>query len=132
VLNASRHAIGPRGTLLRRDWSRPGWADDLGRFDLVLANPPYVEDDAPIEPDVRRWEPEGALFAGPEGLDDYRILVPQLPALLAEGGIAVLEIGARQAEAVSAIAADTGFSSVLRRDLGGRPRALMLRLGLGK
>jgi release factor glutamine methyltransferase len=132
VLNASRHAIGPRGPLLRRDWSQPGWADDLGRFDLVLANPPYVEDDAPIEPDVRRWEPEGALFAGPEGLDDYRILVPQLPALLAEGGIAVLEIGASQAEAVSAIAADAGFSSVLRRDLGGRPRALVLRLGLGK
>jgi release factor glutamine methyltransferase len=132
ALNASRLAIGTRGTLLLRDWSRAGWADGLGRFDLILANPPYVEDHAPIEPDVRRWEPEGALFAGPEGLDDYRILIPQLRALLAEGGVAVLEIGAAQAEAVSAIAADVGFAAELRRDLGGRPRALVLRLGLGK
>jgi release factor glutamine methyltransferase len=132
ALNASRLAIDTRGTLLLRDWSRAGWADGLGRFDLILANPPYVEDHAPIEPDVRRWEPEGALFAGPEGLDDYRILIPQLPALLAEGGVAVLEIGAAQAEAVSAIAADVGFAAELRRDLGGRPRALVLRLGLGK
>lgn len=126
--NASRHAMGHRATLLRRDWSRPGWADDLGRFDLILANPPYVEDDAAIEPDVRRWEPEGALFAGPEGLDDYRLLIPQLPALLAENGVAVLEIGATQAEAVAAIAAAAGFTWDLRRDLGGRPRALVLRL----
>jgi release factor glutamine methyltransferase len=132
ALNASRLAIDTRVTLLLRDWSRAGWADGLGRFDLILANPPYVEDHAPIEPDVRRWEPEGALFAGPEGLDDYRILIPQLPALLAEGGVAVLEIGAAQAEAVSAIAADVGFAAELRRDLGGRPRALVLRLGLGK
>jgi release factor glutamine methyltransferase len=131
ALNASRHAAGVGITLLLRDWSLPGWADDLGRFDLILANPPYVEDDAPIEPDVRRWEPEGALFAGPEGLDDYRILLPQLSALLAENGVAVLEIGATQAEAVSAIAADAGFASELRCDLGGRPRALVLRCHSG-
>jgi len=125
---AARNAMGHRVALLLRDWSRPGWADDLGRFDLILANPPYVEDDAAIEPDVCRWEPEGALFAGPEGLDDYRLLIPQLPALLAENGVAVLEIGATQAEAVAAIAAAAGFTWDLRRDLGGRPRALVLRL----
>lgn len=113
--------------LLLRDWTQPGWADDLGRFDLILANPPYVEDDAPIEPDVRQWEPAGALFAGADGLDDYRILVPQLPALLTGNGVAVLEIGATQAEAVSAIAAAAGFACELRRDLGGRARALILR-----
>jgi release factor glutamine methyltransferase len=81
---------------------------------------------------VRRWEPGGALFAGPEGLDDYRVLIPQLPALLAEGGAAVLEIGAAQAGQVADLAAASGFASELRRDLAGRPRALVLRLGLGK
>lgn len=125
--NAERLGLARRAQLLQRNWSQPGWADDLGRFDLVLANPPYVEDDAPIAPAVREWEPEGALFAGPEGLDAYRVLVPQLPALLAEDGIAVVEIGAAQAEAVSAIAAAAGFAAELRRDLGGRPRALVLR-----
>ncbi len=130
--NAARHAGEGRVELLSRDWTHPVWTDGLGRFDLILANPPYVENDAPIAPDVRRWEPEGALFAGPEGLDDYRVLIPQIPALLADDGVAVLEIGATQADAVSAIAQAAGFGVKMRRDLGGRPRALVLRLGLGK
>ena len=125
--NAGQLGLANRAQLLRRDWSEAGWAADLGRFDLILANPPYVEDDAPIAPDVRRWEPEGALFAGPEGLDDYRVLIPQLPGLLAEGGAAVLEIGATQADHVGEIAAACGFASDMRRDLAGRPRALVLR-----
>ncbi len=125
--NAAQLGLAHRAQLLRRDWTEPGWAEDLGRFDLVLANPPYVEDEAPIAPDVRRWEPEGALFAGPEGLDDYRRLLPQLPQCLAAGGVAVVEIGATQADAVGAIAAAAGFASEIRRDLGGRPRALILR-----
>jgi release factor glutamine methyltransferase len=126
--NAAQLGLANRARLERLDWSEPGWAADLGRFDLVVANPPYVEDDAPIAPDVRRWEPEGALFAGPEGLDDYRALVPQLPGLLAERGVAVLEIGAAQDRPVAAIAAAWGLGSELRRDLAGRPRALVLRV----
>ena len=125
--NAAQLGLASRAQLQRRDWSEAGWAADLGRFDLILANPPYVEDEAAIAPDVRRWEPEGALFAGPEGLDDYRVLVPQLSALLAERGAAVLEIGAAQDRQVADIAASCGFSSELRRDLAGRPRALILR-----
>lgn len=126
-VNAASLNLSGRASMLRRDWNEEGWADGLGRFDLILANPPYVEEDAPIDPEVRRWEPAGALFAGPEGLDDYRRLIPQLSALLAEGGAAVLEIGATQADTVSAIAAAAGFAAELRRDLGGRPRALILR-----
>jgi release factor glutamine methyltransferase len=131
-VNAERLGLDQRVQLLRRDWEEPGWSDDLGRFDLVLANPPYVEAGAQIAPDVRRWEPEGALFAGPEGLDAYRVLIPQLSGLLAEKGVAVVEIGAAQADQVSEIAANMGFTFELRRDLGDRPRALVLRLGLGK
>lgn len=126
--NATQLGLANRARLERRDWSEPGWADTLGKFDLVLANPPYVEDDAPIEPDVRSWEPEGALFAGPEGLDDYRVLIPQLPGLLAEGGAAVLEIGAAQDRQVADIARACGFAPELHRDLAGRPRALVLRV----
>lgn len=114
------------------DWSRRAWARHLGSFDLVLCNPPYVEEDAMLEPSVREWEPAGALFAGAEGLDDYRLLVPQLPGLLCDGGVAVVEIGATQADQVAALAARSGFTTELRCDLGGRPRAIVMRLGVGK
>ena len=76
---------------------------------------------------VRAHEPAGALFAGEEGLDAYRVLIPQLRALMNEGALAVLEIGANQAEPVSALARKAGFAVDLRRDLAGRPRALILQ-----
>jgi len=114
------------------DWRKRGWAKHFGRFDLILANPPYVEENAELEPSVRDWEPAGALFAGPDGLDDYRILIPHLPKLLTEDGVAIFEIGATQAEAVAGIAAKSGLTTALRKDLAGRSRAMVLRLGLGK
>ena len=73
---------------------------------------------------MRDHEPASALFAGAEGLDDYRILLPALPALLAPGGVALIEIGHTQAEAVSALAAAQGLAARLHRDLGDRPRVL--------
>lgn len=108
------------------DWRTHGWTNDLGTFDLILCNPPYVEADAVLDPQVRDHEPHTALYAGPEGLDDYRILIPQLRNLMDAGAVAVFEIGAAQAEAVSALAAAAGFAIELRRDLAGRPRALVL------
>lgn len=130
--NADALGLSRRVRLIERDWTRPGWVADLGQFDLVLANPPYVESGARLAPSVHLHEPAGALFSGPEGLDDYGILIPQLPVLLGPAGCAVLEIGAAQEVAVSRIAEDAGFRIALRRDLGGRPRALLLRFGLGK
>lgn len=124
--NAERLGLADRARMIEGDWTRPGWAEALGRFNLILANPPYVEEDAPLAPSVRAHEPHGALFSGPEGLDDYRLLIPQLPDVLNPGGVAVVEIGHAQAEAVSAIAAKAGLSARLHRDLGGRPRALEL------
>lgn len=114
------------------DWSEPGWAANLGTFDLILANPPYVEDAAELEPQVRDHEPHEALFAGPDGLDAYRVLIPQLPALLEPEGVAVLEIGHSQAGAVTALAQAAGFAATLHRDLADRPRALLLKKALGK
>jgi len=110
-----------------RDWSSEGWAKDLGRFDLILCNPPYVEDATPLEADVCEFEPASALFAGPEGLNDYRILIPQLRRLMAPEALAILEIGAMQDVAVTQIAQDHGFSVTMRKDLAGRPRCLVLR-----
>ena len=125
--NAAALGLRERSQWLVRDWHAAGWAENLGTFDLVLCNPPYVEEGAALDPQVRDHEPHTALFAGPEGLDDYRVLIPQLVKLLAPGGIAIFEIGAGQAEAVTAIAEAAGLSAELRCDLAQRPRALVLR-----
>jgi len=116
-----------RAQFALRDWKQGGWADGLGQFDLILCNPPYVEDEAALELDVREFEPASALFAGPEGLDDYRIVIPQLRALMSDDAVAIFEIGATQAPAVTAIAQDEGFDVSLRNDLAGRARCLVLR-----
>ena len=125
--NAARIGLVGRARLIEADWHCEGWASGLGRFDRVIANPPYVEEAADLAPSVRAYEPAGALFAGREGLDDYRVLIPQMRALLAPGGVAILEIGAAQAQSVGAIAREGGFSTELRHDLAGRPRTLILR-----
>lgn len=130
--NAVALNIAGRARMVLADWDQAGWADDLGLFDLILANPPYVEDDAAIAPSVRAHEPAGALFAGIEGLDAYRVLIPQLPGLLAPGGVALIEIGHTQAPPVEAIAMGAGFEAALHHDLGGRPRVLELKIPLGK
>jgi release factor glutamine methyltransferase len=80
---------------------------------------------------VADHEPHSALFAGPDGLDDYRILIPQIPVLLAVGGVAIFEIGCMQAAAVSDLASKAGLSTEMRRDLTGKPRALRFSLGIG-
>ena len=97
-----------------------------GVFDLILCNPPYIADSEELMPDVADHEPAGALFAGADGLDDYRRILPDLSRLLAPGGAAILEIGATQAISVAALAEAAGFTVGLRRDLGGRDRALLV------
>jgi release factor glutamine methyltransferase len=126
--NALRLGLAGRAAMTMADWDKPGWAGDLGGpFDLILANPPYVENAAEIATSVRDHEPAGALFAGPAGLDAYRVLIPQLPALLAASGVAVVEIGHTQADPVRAIASAAGFTTTLHHDLAARPRAVEMR-----
>jgi release factor glutamine methyltransferase len=118
--NAERLGFGDRAALVRGSW-----ADALdARFDLVLCNPPYVESGAALPPDVACHEPSAALYAGPEGLDDYRSLIPQLPRLLAPQGLAVLEIGVTQAAAVGRLVEAVGLKAVTAKDLAGLDRCL--------
>ena len=104
------------------------WDDALrARFDLVLSNPPYIPgaDIAGLMREVGAYEPRRALDGGSDGLDAYRTLLRRLPSLLNPGGTAVLELGAGQADAVSALAA--GWAVTLRRDLAGMERAMVLQ-----
>ncbi len=125
--NAARLELKSRADFVQADWNIAGWADKLGTFDLIIANPPYVESTAQLSADVQDFEPHGALFAGEDGLDDYHQLLPQLRNLLTTTGAAVLEIGAGQSDQIGKIAQDHGFTAALSRDLANRPRALILR-----
>ena len=120
--NALALGLGDRAVLELGDWG--GGVD--GPFDLVLCNPPYIADSEALMPDVADHEPTGALFAGPDGLDDYRRIIPDLQRLLAPGGAVVLEIGHRQRISVSELAEAAGFAVACKQDLGGRDRALLL------
>ena len=127
--NAARLGLASRARFAIGDWGE-GIAE---RFDLVLCNPPYVETGTVLAPDVSDHEPATALFAGADGLDAYRRLVPQLPGLLSPGGMIALEIGATQADAVSALFLKAGLAPAVRQDLGGRDRAIVhFSLGMGR
>jgi release factor glutamine methyltransferase len=103
------------------------WAERIDEsFDLILCNPPYIAEDAELGPGVREFEPDEALFAGKTGLDAYRELAPQLPRLLAKGGLAAVEIGHDQASSVTALLARDGLKARVAKDLGDRPRAVLL------
>ena len=103
------------------------WAEGISEsFDLILCNPPYVAEGAELGPGVREFEPDEALFAGESGLDAYRALAPQLPKLLNPGGLAAVEIGHDQAEAVTDLLARDGLQARVVHDFADRPRALLL------
>lgn len=123
--NAAALRLAGRVAFLVGDWA----AGVRGAFDLVLANPPYVAagELAGLQPEVAAWEPRRALDGGADGLAAYRRLVGQMPALLAPGGSAVVEVGAGQAGPVAALARSAGLCVAAERmDLGGTVRALRL------
>lgn len=103
------------------------WAQGVkDRFDLILCNPPYVADGASLGPGVREYEPDEALFAGKSGLDAYRALAPELPRILHEEGLAVVEIGHDQAAAVTELLERDGLRARVANDFADRPRAVLL------
>ncbi len=127
--NAARLGFEGRASFAVGDWAEAVG----GRFDLVLSNPPYIEaGDMPgLMPEVAQFEPRGALDGGPDGLDAYRALACALGRLVAPGGVAIIEIGAGQAEAVGGLAQLAGFRPTFRNDLGGVARAVVLDKGVG-
>jgi release factor glutamine methyltransferase len=99
------------------------------RFDIIVSNPPYVEEGTKqeLQPEVRDWEPESALFAGEDGLDVIGPIADGVVGFLNGGGLLALEVGSGQTEAVRDRIASIGeFSETrIRRDLSGRPRFVM-------
>lgn len=123
-LNAERLGVEPRLDLVETPWAE-GIA---GPFDLVVSNPPYIPSTeiAGLAPEVSLYEPRPALDGGPDGLDAYRAILADLPRLLAADGVALLEIGKGQDEALVPMAEARGFVVTRRRDLAGTVRCLGL------
>lgn len=112
------------------------WFEALGArtrpFDIVAANPPYVEDEAwaGLSPVITRYEDARALLAGPDGLGAIRRILRATPRLLSPGGVLLIEAGAGQAKGVAREARAAGWQLVgWRKDLAGHDRTAELRLG---
>jgi release factor glutamine methyltransferase len=132
VARANVAGLGRHGQFVRL--AEGSWFEALpdvlrGGLGLVVSNPPYVAlDDAELDDTVRQWEPPGALFAGPDGLDAVRVVVAGAAEWLSPGGALVVEIGHRQGPAAARIAQAAGLREVaVRRDLSGRDRILVAR-----
>lgn len=139
--NAERLGLATRVTFV--EGTLPSGTDTPERFDLVVANLPYVaEADWPeLQPEVTEWEPREALLAGPDGLDAYRRLlghpastgrtslhIATPSASTTHGRTVALEIGEGQAPAVAGMLGEAGFLEVeTRRDLAGIERVVIGR-----
>ncbi|SCA56062.1 Release factor glutamine methyltransferase [Candidatus Terasakiella magnetica] len=119
------------GLAARSEFKLGNWAAGIDEsFDLVLSNPPYIpkKDKETLAPEVKDFEPDTALFAGEDGLDDYRKLAQCLPNLLKNKAIAVVELGIGQLEDVSSLMVGAGLEVLdAPKDLGAIARCLVIR-----
>jgi len=108
------------------------WFSSLGgrRFDVIVSNPPYIEnDDVHLSLGDLRFEPRSALASGPDGLDDIRVIAAQAGQHLLPGGWLLLEHGWQQGAPVRALIEAAGFTEVQTEpDLEGRDRVSLGRL----
>jgi release factor glutamine methyltransferase len=125
--NAERLGLADRVTF------EPGTVPAGQRFDLVLANLPYVREGvlAGLEPEIRDYEPRQAVVAGAEGLEAIAVVAAAALAALTARGALAFEVGAGQAGEVAELLVDLGFAQVEgRQDLAGIPRVVLGRMGI--
>jgi release factor glutamine methyltransferase len=125
--NAARHEVRDRVLVLQGNLLQ----GTDGLFDVIVSNPPYVPagDLASLQPEIREFEPVGALDGGPDGLDVIRRLVPEAATRLVPGGWLMFEFGFGQSEGVRAIIANEPRLDLVdvRADLAGIPRVAVAR-----
>ena len=123
--NAQALGLGERVGYLEGSWFAP--LSGTVPFDIAVANPPYVSDSemAALAPEILGFEPETALRAGADGLDDYREILTGFSAWLVPGGLFCGEIGERQGGAAAELARQAGLAGVgVAADGAGRARCI--------
>ena len=124
--NATANAFAERITFTKSNWFTAIPSDV--RFDLVVANPPYLTagETAEATPEVRTFEPTSALTSADGGLADLRVILGDAPRFLAAGGMLALETGIAQHAELKSLAAAAGFQRVeSHADLTGRDRLIL-------
>ncbi len=122
--NAANLGLGGRTSFLRTEWG-DGLASSS--FDLVVSNPPYIPTAVidTLDPEVREHDPRIALDGGPDGLDAYRALAPEVLRLLRPGKPFAVEIGYDQSAPVEQLFTDAGATEVkTTKDLALRDRVV--------
>ena len=128
VARGNAAALGIDAAFVRSDW----FAQIVGRFDLIVSNPPYIALDEMdgLSPEVRDWEPRSALTDEGDGLAAYRAITTGAPSHLSPGGWLLVEIGPAQGSAVGDMMTAAGFGGVrVLLDLDGRDRVVMGQAG---
>jgi release factor glutamine methyltransferase len=122
--NAARAGLSDRATFVACDYA----SGLTGPFDLIVSNPPYIRsaDIAGLATEVRNHDPLAALDGGADGLDAYRVLIPQAAGLLAPRAALVVEAGEGQSAQIKALMTAAGLMPVIapKADLAGLPRAV--------
>ena len=129
-LAALRPALASRVHLAEGMWYEALPGTLRGRLSVIVSNPPYVTEAeyAALAPEIREYEPIGALVAGPTGLECLEQLVAGGLDWLEPGGALVLELAPGQAAPMRATAEAAGYEGVVvNRDLAGRDRVLLAR-----
>jgi len=126
-LNAEKFNVQNKIHFLKSDW----YDSVKGLFDLIISNPPYIglaEQDE-LSAEVIKYDPEIALFAGRDGLDAYKKIIPNLPKFLKPDGFVALETGASQSNQVKKMMNAVGFiDAKIVKDLSGQDRLVAAKL----
>ena len=130
--NARKHSVSDRIRFLEGDLFGPLAEFDLkGMVDLIVSNPPYVRSgDLPaLQPEVRDFEPELALIAGPEGTEIQQRIIDAAPGFLRKDGSLIMEIGLGQSVSLTGIVNDSRKYEIpeILKDLAGIKRVIIAR-----
>lgn len=125
--NIARNKLGGRVSTFQVDARKnaPGF---LGKFDLIVSNPPYItaEDMKQLPKSVGDYEPHLALFGGEDGLDFYRCILKNFTSILKPGGFLCFEFGMYMGDSVCALLEENDYTIVQRkRDYNDRERAVL-------
>ena len=126
-INAEKFNVENKIQFLKSDW----FENVEGIFDMIISNPPYIGwvEQNKISTEVKKYDPEIALFAGYDGFDAYKKIIPSLSKFLNQDGLVVLEVGASQSSQVKDIMNSFGFFDVeILKDLSGKKRVVAAKL----